>query len=65
MKEEGKSLILFIMMEVQDLMIVGLRSQHALDLFHFLKVKNKNILEVYNRCEEVIILLFSNRDLKK
>ena len=28
-------------------------------------MKNKNILEVYNRCEEVIILLFSNRDLKK
>ena len=53
------------MMEVLDLMIVGVIATCIRSFFHFLKVESMKILEVYNRCEEVITLLFSNRDLKK
>ena len=53
MKEEGKSLILFIMMEVQDLMIVGEIATCIRSFFHFLKVESMKILEVYNSFEEV------------
>ena len=44
--------ILFIMMEVLDLMIVGVIAT-SLDLFSFLKVESMKILEVYNSFEEV------------
>ena len=51
-------------MEVLDLMIVGEIATCIRSFFHFLKVESMKILEVYNSFE-VIILLFSNRDLKK
>lgn len=53
MKKEGMFPILFIMMEVLDLMIVGVIATCIRSFFHFLKVESMKILEVYNSFEEV------------
>ena len=52
MKKEGMFPILFIMMEVLDLMIVGVIAT-CIRSFSFLKVESMKILEVYNSFEEV------------
>lgn len=41
------------MMEVLDLMIVGVIATCIRSFFHFLKVESMKILEVYNSFEEV------------
>ena len=51
-QKEQMFLILYIMMEVLDLMIVGVIAT-CIRSFSFLKVESMKILEVYNSFEEV------------